>query len=281
MRLGDVKRRHVQRARRSPRRLGARRRQRVRNAIMPLRVIFRRALRDELVAVNPVRRARPSREPIAAARDRLARARGRARRRARDDVRPGAMGDCPLRRAPSRRAHGAPLGRRRPGERRPSRRAFLRSEGGRVRRAEVALGPASRPDRRRAPRRARRAPCDARHRPEPSALVFGESGLPFDDDALRQPRSRRLAEGGARADRSPCREAYGGLDDDRRRREREGALDFLGHASITITLDRYGHLLPGSITEATTLLDAFLGRTGARTGARDEKPLQIEVSRRS
>jgi integrase len=34
---------------------------------------------------------------------------------------------------------------------------------------------------------------------------------------------------------------------------------FMGHASITITLDRYGHLLPGSIAEAATLLDAFLG----------------------
>ena len=31
---------------------------------------------------------------------------------------------------------------------------------------------------------------------------------------------------------------------------------FLGHSSITITLDRHGHLLPGSIDEATRLLDA-------------------------
>jgi len=35
--------------------------------------------------------------------------------------------------------------------------------------------------------------------------------------------------------------------------------EFLGHASITITLDRYGYLLPGSIAEAATRLDAFLG----------------------
>jgi hypothetical protein len=34
---------------------------------------------------------------------------------------------------------------------------------------------------------------------------------------------------------------------------------FMGHANITITLDRYGHLLPGSIAEAATLLDTFLG----------------------
>lgn len=52
-------------------------------------------------------------------------------------------------------------------------------------------------------------------------------------------------------------------------------LEFLGHSSITITLDRYGHLLPGSCAEATDLLDAFLARTGAPTGARLEKSLQI------
>ena len=43
--------------------------------------------------------------------------------------------------------------------------------------------------------------------------------------------------------------------------------EFLGHASITTTLDRYGHLLPGSIAEATSLLDLYLDRAGATTGA--------------
>jgi len=33
---------------------------------------------------------------------------------------------------------------------------------------------------------------------------------------------------------------------------------FLGHASITITLDLYGHLLPGSIAEAAAQHDAYL-----------------------
>ena len=35
---------------------------------------------------------------------------------------------------------------------------------------------------------------------------------------------------------------------------------FMGHASITITLDRYGHLFPGSEEEAAGLLDAYLTR---------------------
>jgi hypothetical protein len=71
----------------------------------------------------------------------------------------------------------------------------------------------------------------------------------------------------------------------------------MGHANISITLDRYGHLMPGSESEAAGLLDAYLAAqrrrdeedaraaggvqdlclTGAPTGARvahgDSKPL--------
>ncbi len=35
---------------------------------------------------------------------------------------------------------------------------------------------------------------------------------------------------------------------------------YLGHATITITFDRYGHLMPGSEVEARALLDAYLLR---------------------
>jgi integrase len=46
---------------------------------------------------------------------------------------------------------------------------------------------------------------------------------------------------------------------------------FMGHASITITLDRYGHMFPGSEDEAAGLLDAYLERanTAARLAALD------------
>lgn len=53
---------------------------------------------------------------------------------------------------------------------------------------------------------------------------------------------------------------------------------FMGHSSITITLDRYGHLLPSSIAEATTLLDAFLDATGEQTGEPRTKDLVIADS---
>jgi integrase len=43
---------------------------------------------------------------------------------------------------------------------------------------------------------------------------------------------------------------------------------YMGHASISITLDRYGHLMPGSEDGAVALVDAYLERTtGAHTGA--------------
>ncbi len=35
---------------------------------------------------------------------------------------------------------------------------------------------------------------------------------------------------------------------------------FMGHANIGITLNQYGHLLPGAENEAADMLDAFLAR---------------------
>jgi hypothetical protein len=33
---------------------------------------------------------------------------------------------------------------------------------------------------------------------------------------------------------------------------------FMGHASITVTLDTYGHLMPGSEDEAAALVETYL-----------------------
>jgi integrase len=38
---------------------------------------------------------------------------------------------------------------------------------------------------------------------------------------------------------------------------------YMGHANIAITLDRYGHLMPGNEAEAATLLDGYLDRVTA------------------
>ena len=39
---------------------------------------------------------------------------------------------------------------------------------------------------------------------------------------------------------------------------------FMGHSSITVTIDRYGHLLPGGEAEAAALLDAYHQRRRRR-----------------
>lgn len=46
--------------------------------------------------------------------------------------------------------------------------------------------------------------------------------------------------------------------------------EVMGHTGIAITLDRYGHLLPGSIDEMTARLDTFLdSHDGKRESAED------------
>ena len=40
---------------------------------------------------------------------------------------------------------------------------------------------------------------------------------------------------------------------------------YMGHSTITITLDRYGHLLPGNETQAAQLLDTWLQTAANRT----------------
>ena len=42
---------------------------------------------------------------------------------------------------------------------------------------------------------------------------------------------------------------------------------YMGHANITITFDRYGHLMPGSEHEAAVLLDTYLSLAGERSRA--------------
>ena len=45
--------------------------------------------------------------------------------------------------------------------------------------------------------------------------------------------------------------------------------EYMGHANITITFDRYGHLMPGNEEEAAGLLDAYLERRCGRPRVAD------------
>jgi integrase len=44
---------------------------------------------------------------------------------------------------------------------------------------------------------------------------------------------------------------------------------YMGHSSITVTLDRYGHLMPGNEDESAAMLAAYLEREAAATAASD------------
>lgn len=48
--------------------------------------------------------------------------------------------------------------------------------------------------------------------------------------------------------------------DDRRWRHAKALSTYMGHANISITLDRYGHLMPGNEDEAAGLLGSYLDR---------------------
>ena len=43
---------------------------------------------------------------------------------------------------------------------------------------------------------------------------------------------------------------------------------YMGHANIAITLDRYGHLMPGNEDQAAGLLDAYLERADSASAPR-------------
>jgi hypothetical protein len=49
----------------------------------------------------------------------------------------------------------------------------------------------------------------------------------------------------------------------------------VGHATIAITFDLYGHMLPGAHDEAAGLLDAFLAR---RLGGAEVEQPAVSVS---
>jgi integrase len=283
MRLGDVQRRHVQHLAdqligdgRSP--------STVRNALMPLRVIYRRAIRDGLVAVNPcagldLPANRSERVQIvstehAAALIAALEAEG-------DRALWATAFYAGLRRGElmALRWQDVDLAARE-----------LQVERSYDPKEREYVDPKSRAGRRRVPiaavlRTHLRACALVSDRSDPEALVFGETGRPFDDDALADRaraawKTAKLEPIGLHAARHTAASVMiaAGVNV-------KALSEFLGHASITITLDRYGHLLPGSIAEAAALLDAYhardTDRTGAPTGARPTKPPQNPVSRRS
>jgi len=92
-------------------------------------------------------------------------------------------------------------------------------------------------------------------------LVFGRApDVSFTADVpYRRARKRWLADGLEPIGLHECRHTFAsmmiaaGVNP-------KALSTFMGHSSVTITLDRYGHLMPGSEEEAAGMLDAYLAR---------------------
>lgn len=92
-------------------------------------------------------------------------------------------------------------------------------------------------------------------------LVFGRSTeLPFDPSTVSDRAQRAWRAAGLRPiTLHECRHTYASLMIAAGVNPK-ALQTFMGHASITITLDRYGHLMPGSEEEAVALLNGYLRR---------------------
>jgi integrase len=261
LRLADVKRKHVQDI--ADRLHGAGKNpSTIRNAIMPLRVIYRRAIREGEVSVNPCAnldlpavRGRRDRIPspteafaLVAALPEADQAlwatalyaglrRGELRALEWDDV-TLAAGVIRVRR--SMDARGSIIA--------PKSVAGVRTVPiAKVLRAHLAAH---------------------RLRNGSARFVFGAGDRPFAPDRV----AKRAREAWTAAQLEPI-----GLHDARHAAASvliaagvnvKALSAYLGHASITITLDRYGHLFPGNEDEAAALVDAYLERVGAAEAER-------------
>jgi integrase len=101
-----------------------------------------------------------------------------------------------------------------------------------------------------------------------SGLVFGEDGeTPLDPDTLRRQALRTWAKVEPEAlvpiGLHECRHTFASLMI-AAGVNAKGLSTYMGHSSVTITYDRYGHLMPGNEDEAAGLLDAYLEQATTR-----------------
>jgi integrase len=241
----------------------------VRNAILPLRAIYRRALQREELTANPtLKLALPA---VRQRRERVARA---------------AEAEALLAALPSdQRALWATAlyaGLRR-GELQALRWQDVDLERGLVTiqhswdRYAGLIEPKSRSGARRVPipaalRRRLLAHQLRLGRPE-NGWVFpsADGSRPF-DSAWATTKARRAwaAAGRAPIGLHECRHSYAayaiaaGINP-------KALSSYMGHSSITVTLDRYGHLMPGNEAEAARMLDGYLHREN-RAAAQQASP---------
>jgi integrase len=227
----------------------------VRNAILPLRAIYRRAIARSEVLVNPtLGLALPA---VRERRDRIARP---------PEARALLEALSPADQVVWATALYAGLRR---GEIRGLRWCDVDFDHGLIRVEQSwddkagPVAPKSRAGRRRVPLakplRAHLAAHRLRSEEDRDALVFGRSGgRAINTDAL----TRRARIAWRKGDLEPiglheCRHTYAafmiaaGVN-------AKALCAYMGHSSITMTLDRYGHLMPGHEGEAAAMLAAYL-----------------------
>lgn len=97
-------------------------------------------------------------------------------------------------------------------------------------------------------------------------LAFGrEDGRPFDGAALRTRALRAwTASGLTPITLHECRHTFASLMI-AAGVNAKALSTYMGHAGIAVTIDRYGHLMPGNEDEAAAMLDAYLDRADAAT----------------
>jgi integrase len=269
-RVGDVRRRDVQQLADDMIAAGADPAT-ARNALAPLRVLYRRAVRDEVVAESPVTGVE------------LPAARGRRDRIASPDEAGRLIGAL---REDDRALWGTAFYA---GLRLGELRALLWSEidlAGGVLRVEAALdakgariAPKSRAGRRGVPIPLVLRDLLASHKAATwsDGYVFGPSPFrPFTPSAVV--RRARLRWSKASPVLRPigmheARHTYASLMIAAGVNAKALSV-YMGHSSITITYDRYGHLMPGNESEAAELMDAFLAR--ADTASRRRQVASLE-----
>jgi integrase len=226
----------------------------VRNSVLPLRAIFRRAVARSEVVQNPtLGLSLPS---VRGRRDRVARP-----EEARSLIAAVPAGDRAL------WATALYAGLRR-GELQALRWTDVDLDAGLIRVERSwdpkagPIEPKSRAGRRRVPLvrplRAELAAHRLRQGGGGEGLVLGRGERAFASGAAaRRAREAWAAEGLVPIGLHECRHTYAsfmiaaGVN-------AKALSTYMGHSSITITLDRYGHLMPGSEAEAAGLLEAYL-----------------------
>jgi integrase len=259
MRLGDVQHRDVQRIAddllaegRDP--------STIRNALMPLRVIFRRSVEDGDVAVNPCTHLR------------LPAVRGRRERIASPEEAERLLATLPERDRPIW-ATALYAGLRR-GELMGLRWSDVDLANGVIRvqraydeKARLEVEPKSRAGRRSVPIVGALRDILVVHK---AAAQDGSEGRVFGGDAPFQPSNlwRRARRAWSRAGLQPI-----GLHEARHTFasmliaagvNAKAITTYMGHASIQTTYDLYGKLMPGSEAEAAALVDAYLASAALR-----------------